>query len=489
MFTTKHIVFQIVGVTLLTAIVLLGILSSPLLARKIEDKEIKMAVERELFANAAVSSHFIDVNTDEGIVTLSGSVDNILAREKATEIAETLKGVRSVVNRITVKPIVRPDKEIRKDVQRALLIDPATDSYEIKVTVRKAAVTLTGTVESWQEKQLCAQVTRGVKGVKDVRNEIAVASTSVRPDSEIKPEIERTLRSDVWVDSAFIDVKVKDGAVTLSGSVGSAAEKSQAFEHAWVAGVKSVDSTKLEVKWWLRDEMRRGEEYVTKTDKEIEKAVKDAFFYDPRVFSFNPSVYVDNGVVTLTGIVGNLRAKKAAEQDARNTLGVWRVKNYLKVRPRTLKKDDQLAKDVRLALSLDPIVEKHQVNVSVLNGKVYLYGWVDSSYERIQAESVASRIKGVVEVDNGLQVASRRWSRETQKSDWEIRQDIRDELWWSPYVDSDKVTVTVKDGIVTLTGTVDSWREWWAASDKAYDGGATRVHNYLKVKHSPGYIG
>jgi osmotically-inducible protein OsmY len=476
------------GMVVLVTITILGVFSTSLQARQIDDRDITMAVERELFGNAGVSYHFIDVNTDEGIVTLTGSVDNILAKDRATKIAETLRGVRSVVNRIKVKPIIRPDKEIRRDIERALLNDPATDSYEIKVKVRKALVTLTGTVESWQEKHLCTQVTKGVKGVKGVENEVAVAPKTVRPDTEIKPEIEQALRSDVWVDSAFIDVKVKDGAVTLSGSVGSAAEKSQAFEGAWVAGVKSVDSTKLEVKWWLRDEMRRGEEYVTKTDKEIEKAVKEAFFYDPRVFSFNPSVYVENGVVTLTGVVDNLRAKKAAEQDAKNTLGVWRVKNYLRVRPATLPSDAELEKAVKRALLLDPVVEKYQVNVSVVNGKVYLYGVVDSFYEQVRAENVASRVKGVVEVQNNLNVASD-WSSEPKKSDWEIRQDIRDELWWSPYVDSYEVTVTVEDGVATLTGTVDSWREWWAASNNAYDGGAVRVHNYLKVKNSPGFTG
>jgi osmotically-inducible protein OsmY len=133
-------------------------------------------------------------------------------------------------------------------------------------------------------------------------------------------------------------------------------------------------------------------------------------------------------------------------------------------------------------------VEKYQVNVSVVNGKVQLSGWVDSFYEQIQAESVASRVKGVVEVDNNLQVTSR-WRSKTVKSDWEIRQDIRDELWWSPYVDSDEITVTVKDGVAILTGTVDSWREWWTASENAYDGGAIRVRNYLKVRDNPGFLG
>lgn len=107
---------------------------------------------------------------------------------------------------------------------------------------------------------------------------------------------------------------------------------------------------------------------------------------------------------------------------------------------------------------MNPVVEKYQGDVSVANGRVYLSGWVDSFYERIGAERVASRVRGVVEVDNKLQVPSR-WRSKAQKSDWEIRQDIEDEMWWRPDVDSDEVSVTVRDGVATLTGEVDSWRE------------------------------
>jgi hypothetical protein len=54
--------------------------------------------------------------------------------------------------------------------------------------------------------------------------------------------------------------------------------------------------------------------------------------YDPRVISFNPEVNVTNGKVVLTGVVSNLKAKRAAEIDARNVVGVWKVENLLKVK-------------------------------------------------------------------------------------------------------------------------------------------------------------
>jgi osmotically-inducible protein OsmY len=64
----------------------------------------------------------------------------------------------------------------------------------------------------------------------------------------------------------------------------------------------------------------------------------------------------------------------------------------------------------------------------------------------------------------------------------ELAVDIREELWWSPYVDADDVTVTVDDGEAILTGKVDSWSEYSAVNENAYEAGAVAVDNELKVE-------
>jgi osmotically-inducible protein OsmY len=91
-------------------------------------------------------------------------------------------------------------------------------------------------VDSWQEKQLCLLVAKGVIGVKEVKSDIQVAQKSKRPDDEIRADIERRLAYDVWIDDALIDVKVLRGEVILSGIVGSLTEKTRAFRFAWVSG-------------------------------------------------------------------------------------------------------------------------------------------------------------------------------------------------------------------------------------------------------------
>ncbi len=466
---------------LVVGAVLLAMYSPPLHGKVITDQDITLAVKTELMNDESVPSHLVDVKTEEGIVTLSGSVDNILARDQATRLTQTVKGVRSVINGIEVKTGQRRDEYIGRDVKNALIYDPATDSYEVSLTVDDGVVNLVGWVESWHEKYLCEQVAKSVKGVTDVRNQIRVRPESDRPDIEIEKEIERYLALDMWVDEQFIDVSVSDGKVTLKGTAGSVAEKARAHTGARVAGVKSVDISALKVDWTAYNQMDRGSKYVPTSDEEIEQAVEDAFVYDPRVAIFDVEVAVEDGVVTLTGVVDNLRAKKAAAKDAWNTAGVLRVKNYINVRPEEMLEDVKILGRVKDAFLRDAVTERHEIDITVVNGKVFLYGTVDSRYERRQAEILASQVKGVVAVSNNLKVEAPDWFAQG-KSDWEIKQDIESQLWWSPYVDAADVEVAVKNGVATLTGKVDSWGERRATRKNAYDGGALRVNNYLKVR-------
>jgi len=72
---------------------------------------------------------------------------------------------------------------------------------------------------------------------------------------------------------------------------------------------------------------------------------------------------------------------------------------------------------------------------------------------------------------------------ELRQLDLEIREDIRDELDGSPYVDEDRVRVKVRRGVATLTGTVEDRGSMVAAVENAYEGGARKVINKLQVTH------
>ncbi|MBD3676136.1 MAG: BON domain-containing protein [Planctomycetaceae bacterium] len=468
------------------------------------DQTISDQVEDELIFDQAVFAHKIDIETDQGIVQLSGNVSNLLAKKRAAKIAEAVRGVRAVVNNIEVNAVAgRTDQEIQDDVEAALLTNPATESFEVSSKVNDGFVNLTGTVESWQEKQLSEKVAAGVYGVRGVNNSILVDYEADRPDSELAREVREIFKWDVFIpNDDLITVKAVDGEIRLSGTVGSAAEKSRAYSRAWVAGVNSVDHSKLKVESWPADRRLRNDSYVDASDPEIKEAAIDAMLYDPYVNSFNVNVDVENRTVTLRGLVDNLKAKQAAERDARNTAGVLNVNNRLKVRLLdAIPTDETVEENVESALIRSPYVQSYEISTLVDDGKVSLYGTVDNFFEKAKAEDAAASVRGAIVVDNNIVVTNDdapqhfdplvddsyydyHWDLNTTplESDKEIRDDIQSELFWSPFVDSDQVTVNVDDGTATLTGTVDSWTERDSASENAYEGGAVFVDNDLLVK-------
>lgn len=465
------------------------------------DAAISAAVESELFADYSVPHDDIDVGTNAGVVTLTGTVNNLMARDHAQRLAQTVRGVRSVVNRIAVEPRgKRSDQQLRDDVIAAMAYDAATDSYELRVSVSDRVATLSGKVDSYAERDLAEKVARGVHGLRDVRNQISVQYKSSRPDPEIRADVLARLRWDAYVEHELISAKVAAGNVELSGKIGSEAERGRAYADAWVAGVRSVNADKLEVEPWLKSQRARKPSPKV-GDREIERAVSAALLYDPRVSSFNVAPSATGGVVTLRGNVDNLKAKRAALGDARATTGVSRVIDRIHVRL-TPKDDKTIAKNIRSAFERDPYVERFEVSVNVVDGTAYLNGTVDSSWEKMRADQLASVAAGVKSVRNNLTVYDDRsplvyeprvydhypydysWYSYTPGSwreDAEIQDEIKDELFWSPFVDADQVKVHVSDGVATLEGTVDSYSEMHSALSNAYEGGAKSVQNELKV--------
>ncbi|MCB9878834.1 MAG: BON domain-containing protein [Planctomycetes bacterium] len=473
------------------------------------DGQVVDAVEDELRLDPAVSSRQVAVQADDGVVTLTGMADCILAADRAADVARTVRGVRAVVDRIEVVPPADIGRvELRQSVEQALLANPATDLYQVQVEADDAgAVTLKGTVESWAERQLCEQVAAGVAGVTEVDDEIAIHYVADRVDSEICRDVEQRLHWNILVDDGLIDVSCKDGEVALSGIVGSAAERIRARRLAWIAGVKDVDVEGLQVARWARDDKLRGSKYAVRSNDQVREAVKDALRLDPRVASFAIDVGVSSGHVTLRGDVDNLEALRAAAEDARNTVGVSSVVNRIHVRPEPTRSGVQVANEIESALQRDPFVDADEVSVTVHNGVARLFGCVDDCFVRARADDDAACVPGVVDVENLVAVRDATfhafdpyvdatplecygWFRYepwlTFDDDGEIAARVEEELWWSPFVNSGDVAVTCVDGVVQLDGEVGSETERIAATENAFDAGAIWVDNDLEVMPDEG---
>jgi osmotically-inducible protein OsmY len=194
----------------------------------------------------------------------------------------------------------------------------------------------------------------------------------------------------------------------------------------------------------------------------------------------------------------------AAEQTAGHTLGVIQVRNELKVRPAQARPDAAIRGDVQRELAADPIVDRETIKVAVIDGEVFLSGTAGSHYERSRAEELALRVAGVKQLRNRIEVAKNApefdsalgvYGSESQgerpadatakihvKSDRVIQRDIESELWWSPWVEANEIDVSVKGGVATLEGTIDSEHERTAAIENAFEGGAVVVRDELKVR-------
>ena len=226
-------------------------------SKEIPDAGITSAVEDGFIFEKGVFWNDVDVATSQGIVTLSGSVDNLLVKKRAVKIAESTRGVRGVIDRTTVTPVSRLDDDVRKDILAALTQDPATDSYQVAASVKDGVVTLTGSLGSYPEKQLAARICEGVKGIKEVHNDVTIKYQAKRTDAEIDADVESRLRWDIWINGDLVSATVKDGKVTLTGTVGSAISKSRASDDAWLNGVTGVDASGLTVEPWAHQDVRR----------------------------------------------------------------------------------------------------------------------------------------------------------------------------------------------------------------------------------------
>ncbi len=473
------------------------------------DEEIERAVEEQLRLDPGVPSYRLAVEVEEGVITLAGAVGNLLARDRAGRLAGTVRGGRSVINRIEVQVEDIPDGVLETMVRQALVDDPVADLAELEVAAEHGDVILRGTTDSWREKQLAERVVRSVAGVRSVDDRVTAAFRTDRPDDELLAEIRGLIDHDVLVPGSLVDVAVEDGAVTIRGAVGSVAQRRRIESRAWVAGVRSLDTSELRVADWLEDETLRERDFVPRDDEEVERAVSDALRQDPRVRRFGLEIDARTGVVTLRGTVDSLKARRAAERTARDTQGVWSVRNHLHVAPEEDPADEALQRRVRDALRRDAYVERHQIEVEADHGVVTLTGIVDTVFERAQADDVASRVVGVVHVLNRLDVeddagvttydplVDDAWMLDryewyapprpglATRTDWEIERRVREELRWNPALSDDPIVTTVEDGEATLVGTVDSWAERLAASTEAYEGGATAVDNDLRVRFGP----
>jgi osmotically-inducible protein OsmY len=214
-------------------------------------------------------------------------------------------------------------------------------------------------------------------------------------------------------------------------------------------------------------------------------------------------VQVQDNVVTLSGEVEDLSARNEAEQTARLVTGVYEVKNKLRIAQPTATEVQEMKERAMRMLRNSPFIDPENIEVSIEGSTASLAGFTGSYYAKAKAEDVVSRLPGITSVENNLGVTNDDldWyyspyfrQRELRDYPWyagmsslgtvddaQILEDVKEEIFWSPFVNGENIRVSVEDGVVTLRGRVESLEEERAAVENAHEGGALRVENELEV--------
>jgi osmotically-inducible protein OsmY len=113
------------------------------------------------------------------------------------------------------------DSQLRQDVLDELEFEPSIDAAHIGVTAEKGVVALTGHVANYSQKLAAVMAVRRVKGVRGIADEIEVRyrSSAKTSDDEVAQRALTMLDWDTAVPAKAVNVLVRDGWVTLSGSV------------------------------------------------------------------------------------------------------------------------------------------------------------------------------------------------------------------------------------------------------------------------------
>lgn len=215
----------------------------------------------------------------------------------------------------------------------------------------------------------------------------------MKTNEELQKDVQNAIKWEPLLHAAEIGVTVKDGVVTLTGIVDGYYKKKEAETAAKnVSGVKAVVE-EIEIKY---------SNDLTKSDNDIANEVLKALKDNWSVAEDHVKVKVEDGWVTLEGEL-NWNFQR---QDAKTAIsflpGVKGVTNEIKIKSDI--RDAIEKKEVEKALARSWSLNAKEITVTVHGTNVKLTGFVDSIYQKDQAEKIVWKTPGIWSIDNDLVV-------------------------------------------------------------------------------------
>lgn len=239
--------------------VLIALLASPLvlLGSSATDSQIEDAAEASYNYRTVLEDN-VKVKAKDGIVTLTGTVQDQDERALAVDTVENLPGVTSVRNEIVVKSDYpeKSDGWMALKIRGRLLVKGNVSATTTTVDVQDGVVTLTGTADNLAQKELTGIYAAEIDGVKSVNNAITIKDPSAdhadgKPnrqtmgekidDASITSQVKFALLSHKSTSALKTKVTTNEGVIVITGEASSEAEKSLVTKLAQdVRGVDAV---------------------------------------------------------------------------------------------------------------------------------------------------------------------------------------------------------------------------------------------------------
>lgn len=321
-----------------------------------------------------------------------------------------------------------------------------------------------------------------------------------QPDAWITTKVKIALLTDQGLKTTGMNVDTVDGLVTLHGRVANDAEKVQAAKVArGIQGVRDVRNL-------LQIEPASGAKAAAVADDQLETKVSSALKADPALGNSSVKVVsVKDGIVLLGGKAATLGDHYRAIEVASRVDGVRRVASEIES-PDTLA-DEELWRDAKpdapdavasaeqratdmwitsaakMRLLANADTPAFDINVDTDDGRVTLFGMVDSAAAKQQAEAEVRKVEGVKNVVNDLQVVADAKQERVEQSDEAILKAIESRFARRDSLKESKITVEVSNGVARLSGHVDSWSEHLTALTLARStSGVKKVIDDLQVE-------
>jgi hyperosmotically inducible protein len=221
----------------LAAILVALAVTSPAARATEMDEQIELTAKNLYVFKTYLKGDDVTVKSLNGAVTMTGTVSDEPRRLLAQETMAGLRGVKSVDNKLTIKgdrPAEDSDAWIGAHVKTVLFFHRSVSGLQTEVSVKDGAVTLRGEASSQAQKELTTEYARDVEGVKDVKNEMTVA-TAPKKETETVGEMidDASITSQVKLSLLFhrstrvlkTQVETTNGEVTVSGMARNAAER------------------------------------------------------------------------------------------------------------------------------------------------------------------------------------------------------------------------------------------------------------------------